>query len=325
MKNEEKNAESRIKTKKTKTKEEKVNKSLKYSVLDGSFFSVMTGFCENYISLFAIKVLNATNAQIGLLSSLPRLISSIFQLATIKVTNKVGSRKKVIVASALMQALMWLPIIIIPFFVKDFSIYYFILFVTLYFFFGSFGSPAWSSMMGDLVPENERGKYFGMRNRITGLVAFISVFGGGFLLSRISRVDIFLAFTILFLIACIARLVSVYFLNRMHEPKYEAKEEESYFSVWDFIKGMRTRNFSKFVLWRCLMAFAVSISGPFFAVYMLRDLKLDFMTYTLIISASSIASFFAMAYWGKYIDRYGNKKIFTIAGFLIPIIPLFWL
>ncbi len=322
MGSKEKIAKGRVKT---GAKDEKVKKSLKYSVLDGSFYSVMSGFGERYISPFAIKVLNATNAQIGLLASLPQLISSVIQLASINVTNKLKNRKKVIVTSAFLQALMWLPILIIPFVVKKFSIYYFILFVTLYYLFGAFASPAWSSLMGDIVPEKERGKYFGRRNRITGLVAFLSVFGGGIVLSRISDIDIFLAFTILFIIALIARLISAYFLSRMHEPKYVIKEEEAYFSIWDFIKGMQTRNFSKFVLWRCLTAFTVSIAGPFFVVYMLRDLKLDFMTFTIILAASSISSFLAMAYWGKYIDRYGNKKIFTIAGFLVPIIPLLWL
>ncbi len=47
----------------------KVHKSLRYSIIDGAAHSAMLGFTQDYIVPFALA-LNATVAQVGLLSSL---------------------------------------------------------------------------------------------------------------------------------------------------------------------------------------------------------------------------------------------------------------
>ena len=54
----------------------KIKKSLRYSILDGSFWAIMFGFGERYLAAFAV-FLKATNIQLGLLTSLPLLLASI--------------------------------------------------------------------------------------------------------------------------------------------------------------------------------------------------------------------------------------------------------
>ncbi len=76
----------------SRVRREQVKKSLRFSVLDGSAFSVMQGFTENYITPFALA-LKATTYQISLLASIPSLAMSFMQLATPKLTEKAGSRK----------------------------------------------------------------------------------------------------------------------------------------------------------------------------------------------------------------------------------------
>ena len=47
---------------------------------------------------------------------------------------------------------------------------------------GAIAGPAWFSWMGDLVPKEKRGKYFGKRNRILQAVTIITMLTAGFLL-----------------------------------------------------------------------------------------------------------------------------------------------
>jgi MFS family permease len=71
--------------------------------------------------------------------------------------------------------------------------------------------------------------------------------------------------------------------------------------------------------------FAVGISSPFFAVYMLQYLNMDFVTYSLINAASIISSILVLQRWGRHIDKNGSKWMLGISGFLVPIVPVLWI
>jgi len=300
--------------------QDKKKKSLSYSVKDGCSWAAMVGFGENYISPFAIA-LNATNQQIALLASIPQLLSSLFQLLSAKVTDLIKNRKKIILWSVIIQALIWFPLFYIPFITKN--LYFLIAFTSIYFIAGSFGSPAWNSWMGDLVEEDKRGSYFGARNRLIGIFTMFSLFIGGFILSQIKEINVFYGFGIIFGISLIARLFSAYYLKKMYEPRYVVKKKD-YFSFIDFVKRMRSTNYGIFVLFIFFFKFSVEIAGPFFAVYMLRDLQFSYLTYVFLIAASTVVTFIAMPYWGKYTDRFGNRTILKVTAFLIPVVPVLW-
>ena len=74
------------------------------------------------------------------------------------------------------------------------------------------------------------------------------------------------------------------------------------------------------------MNMATSISGPFFAPYMLKDLQFSYITFTMInLVISAVATLLFMPLWGAFIDKYGCVKTLQITAYLVPIIPLLWL
>src|SRR3989338_532485 len=160
--------------------DDKVKRSLKYSILDGTFYSMMVGFGESFFSAFAV-FLKATNIQLGLLGSLPQTLGSLSQFFSNRLIKLFNSRKRFVCIGALLEGLMYIPIALV-FFLGKFQVYYLILFICIYWILGMILSPAWSSWMGDLVNEKERGVYFGRRNRIAGFASFVSLLIGGYIL-----------------------------------------------------------------------------------------------------------------------------------------------
>ena len=298
----------------------KIDDALSYSIKDGSWWAVMNGSGETYLSAFAV-FLKATTLQIGLLGSIPQLLSSVLQLSAVKLTNKFQSRKKIVLFFVMLQALIWLAIIGISFVTK--SVWVLIVMATLYFLFGAMPNPAWTSWMGDLVPEDKRGRYFGKRNRILGFASSASVIIGGLILHRVSNIDTFLAFSILFTIAFIARIISYIYLAKQFEPKVEIREPRGQ-SFIEFIKDMKNSNFGTFSLYSMLMMFAVYIAGPMMVVYWLQTLEMSYFQYMVIISTASITSFITISYWGVHADSYGNKTILWVSSYLVAFIPLMW-
>lgn len=304
-------------------RENKIKKSLKYSVLDGSFYSVMVGFGESFFSAFAI-FLKATNFEIGLLTSLPQALGSFLQIFSKHLIDFFKSRKLFVCIAAFLQGIMYI-FIALTFFFGSFSVYFLIAFVALYWILGMILGPAWTSWMGDLVSEKERGSYFGMRNKITGFIFFISFLAAGYILQKFSASEsVYIGFLVLFSVAFVSRIVSFIYLSKKFEPEYTASEK-SYFSFTDFVRhSLFSTNYGLFVSYLCLMNFSVYISAPFFTPYMLKDLAFDYKIFTIISAAPLITKFLTMPVWGKLSDKYGTIKVLSLCGFMMPAVPLLW-
>ncbi|TAN60858.1 hypothetical protein EPN18_07830, partial [bacterium] len=177
-------------------KDEKTKKSLKYSMVDGVFTSLMTGFTQDYFTPFLL-ILGGGVAHVAALASVPNLVSSLTQLKSADITEKLRSRSRVINIFVFLQALMLLPMAALYWFGSGTAVI-FIAVVTLFTSLGSFANPAWASLMADLVANDKRGEYFGWRSKILGFVAIGSTFTAGFILHQAGRFDVALGFTALF-------------------------------------------------------------------------------------------------------------------------------
>ncbi len=310
-------------SKKEEPVEDKIRKSLKYSIMDGAFYSAMVGFGESFFSAFAI-FLKASNLQIGLLGSLPIALGSVSQLYSNRLIKWFHSRKRFVYLMALLEGLMYIPVAFV-FFLGELKVFHLIFFVSLYWIFGMIASAAWNSWMGDLVKENERGRYFGKRNKIAGLTAFVSFMLGGYILQRFTdgSEQQYIGFAIIFGLALLSRIMSFVYLTKKYEPEYVAVKEAE-FTLLDFIRQARFRNYGLLVLYLCFMNFSIYIAGPFFAAYMLYDLKFSYMTFTIISAIAIIVKYLSMPVWGMASDRFGTRKVLTLSGFLMPIVPLLW-
>lgn len=300
----------------------KIKKSLRYSFLDGIFAAIMVGMTADYITPYALQ-LRATVRQIGILNALPNLFSSLVQLKSADLAERLKSRKKIINIFVLLHALMSIPIILTPYLFKNQAVLFLIIFVTLFTAFNAFAGPAWSSLMSDYIPYKKRGRYFGWRNKMLGSVIIIATFVAGAIL-HLFKNNILKGFLIIFSIAFISRMISWFFLTRMYEVPLHIRKED-YFSFFDFVKRIRESNFLKFVLFVAGLNFSVNLAAPFFSVFMLRDLKFDYLTYTLLVTTVAVASIFTINRWGHHADRFGNLKILRFTSLFIASLPLWWL
>jgi MFS family permease len=303
-------------------------KSMNVAIKEGASFSIMDGFTSNFITPFALA-LNAGNGFISILSTLPSLLAAFSQLSVNWILRLFPKRKFLIILGILLQAFTWLPLVLLPYIIpaeqNHLRLFLLFIIITLNAIFSALISPIWISMMGDIVPQNTRGKYFGKRNSIIGGVSFVATFIAGFTLNYLSPIiGLTLTFSLMFLIAFIARLGSGYLFTKMEEPPLVMKKvDES--NLISFLKKIKTDDYGVFVMYICAFGFAVNIASPFFTVYMLKDLQFSYTQFTLITSASIIFSFLTMKFWGRISDEVGTKKIMFLTGLLIPFIPLIWI
>ena len=299
-----------------------VKKSLKNSVLDAASYSSMAGLTQNYITPYALAM-NATTTQVGFLTAIPYLAMILTQMIAPTLAERAGSRKRFILAGAFLHSLVWLPICLIPFIFQTNRIWWLILFVTLCVAFDSIGNAPWNSMMADLVPEQIRGHYFSYRTRISAMVSLLLSFVAGGILQLLTK-NIFLAFSMIFAGASISRFFSTWFLSQMVEPP-AVKPKTKQASIFELSLALGSTNIGKFIIFNALLTFTTNLASPFFSVYMLSDLKFNYLTYFIATAIPTLITLLCIPFWGKIVDRNGNVKVLRVTMLFIPLLPILWL
>ena len=205
----------------------------------------------------------------------------------------------------------------------------FLLIVCAYWAVQLMAAPAWVSLMGDLVPEAERGAYFARRSRALQLATFISMVGAGAALSSFKeRGQTLFGFAVIFGVACVARLGSMAFLWRHHDPAVSTPpNRHDWKALLEPLRLLRQRQLIRYLT---TMNFAVYLSAPFFAAYMLRlperhGLAWSYGTFTLVTAVAVVSKYLFLPLWGRAADRYGSRKCLVLSGWLVCGLPLPWL
>ncbi len=299
------------------------DRSLKHSLKDAAAYATMFGAGESYLSAFAI-FLRATTPQIGLLAALPGLLASFMQLVSAWLGKRSGRRQAIILAGASLQALMWLPVALLPLVFPTLAVPLLVVAVIVYQCGAHLAAPQWLSLMGDIVPERRRGRFFALRTKVVSLVTFVSLVIAGTVLHEFDVSGRTLTgFLVVFAVAATARWVSVYQLSKMHDPPgHTAAMELPIGEGW--LDRLRHSNFVRFSMFFSLMQLSVAIASPYFAVYMLRDLEFSYGQFMANSGMSVLAQFLTLNQWGRISDVFGNRRVLSTTGLLLPLMPLLW-
>ncbi len=315
--------ESKKRRRKEKTdskvkEEENLRRDLDNSIAEGSFTTASSSIVSSYSTPFALA-LGASNTEIGLLNSVQSLAGILSQLPGAWFTRRM-TRKRIWTLCTLASRVFLIPLIFMGLFLSDAAeIWLLIALLGLVSFFSSMRGPAWSSMMGDIVPQDRRGRYFGNRNMIIGAAGMVATLAAG------AAVYLW-GFPSIFAAAIILSLISIAFFSRIREP--ELRQEKPYhyrlhFHPSDLLLQIRTnRNFAVFTAYMTAVNFSVNIAAPFVAVYMLKDLDIGYGWFAILVTVGALVQVASMRYWGSRCDRYGNRKILVISGILICFVPL---
>lgn len=302
-----------------------VERSLDASIKDGAAYYVMMGLGELYVGACAVY-LGAPDWLVGLLSTVPLFLGACAQALTPPLIDRTGRRRVWYMAGSWAQAVTWLPMIAALWVPRAAGVWILLGSFVLYFASVQFTVPAWTSVMGDLVPAKTRGRYFGRRNAVGILVQFVATLLAGYGLRVFKQGGHEeRGFTLIFAGAFLARLASIYYLSRMEEPPYNPRREDK-FTLVQFFRRLPQSNFAKFVVFVACMNASAHFVGCLFNVYFLRTLKYPYWwQYTTAVSMIIVVQIPALVFWGRIADRYGNKKVLVTTAVGVAVLPALWL
>ena len=304
----------------------KTHPHLRRPIVEGLLSAIMSGSGEAYLSAYAI-FLGASAMEAGLVTALPPLIGSLILLMLLRKIVRIRSRVKTLANLSALQALVWIPTALLAFLPEsNISIILLLIFLTtLHYGISAVLSPIWSSLMGDIIPPEIRGTYFGHRNKTVLLSSLITTTGAGVLLQYSDNLNLTKwGYLIIFITACCARFGSSRMLKQYPDLQNNEKLEDS-FTFSEFLKRSHHSNFLKFTTFVGIYNFTVFISAPFIAYYLLRGLQYTYVEFTLVISVSIIAQLITMQRWGRLADEFGTKKILIVSCIGHSLCEFLWL
>lgn len=326
-----------------KTSKDVIRRSLKASTLDGVFAAVFSNITGGVLLSNFLLELGGTSTQIGLLSSIP-MLANLVQPIGAYLSERTTSRHLYCLWIYGISRLFWV-ILAVGIFVTswqqlslDHLLWLTLGITAVSHLLGAFGSASWLSWMAVIVPPRLRGRYFSFRNSAANLINLICVPLLGLIVATWFSGSL-QGYGIVLILGIICGFVSLSFQfwivdvnpQLQHtlplEPDHEAiapvaANPPSFLTTLLYI--LRDRNFLMFLLYFNLWMFSVSMSGPFFNLYLLDNLRLSIGQVTIYNSLTPGANLLMLVFWGKLADRIGNRPILLGVGILVAITPLLW-
>jgi len=316
---------------KTMHDEDKIISGLRISIAEGALahaFANLTG--SLFLPAFAI-LLGANAFQIGLLASV-QFFATLAQFPGAVLVERLTHRKKIAVSFSFCARALWLPLIVYGLYTSADAgrgnlLNLLIILVIVYHILASISGVSWLSWMSAMVPEEIRGRFFGLRNSILGMMTIIVTIGGGYFLDWFPKIfpdqPRINSFYLLFAAAVVSGLSSSILLSKQIEPKNLLPFTGRYLQF--FTEPLRNMNFRRLLTFAFFWSFAVNFAAPFYVVYMLKDLSMSYILISTFSVLSALADLTGMGIWGHYSDHMGNRPIMIITAGIAAFLPFFWL
>ncbi|MDD5337131.1 MAG: MFS transporter [Candidatus ainarchaeum sp.] len=287
-------------------------KTMRYSIVDGSLWAVMYYIGTRFLTPFAVA-LRAPIEIISALNASGSLMDGVGEKFIVHFSPFGWQRKKVTIFSVFLQSLCYLLLSLVAYLAwqgldRGISGILLVALAALSFFFGGTANPPWIALMGDVVPSEKRASWFGFRSRIQNFVALAAVLCAGLVLGYAGR-EVLLGFALLFFFSFTARLAGAYFLGKHIDP-----HPGSRFTASGPAPGFRT-----FCIIQFLLYFTLTVGSPFIDVYYLGVLGIGYLNFSLLLLATLLIYSLSYYHWGRLIEHYGPRAVLVSSTALLPI------
>ncbi len=313
--------------------------NLRYSLIE-ALFAVPCVFLAApgnvVMTVLLTRYFQLSGAQFGLLVALPALFNAL-QLAVIPVLQRRYTARQVALGAGWLHALaMFALAAVLPYLRTDGGGGVFFI---LLFFMGlqagamAIAAVSWTSWAQEFTPERIRGNYFGRRNRAFQLVTVVFLVAMGWWLTRQSeggKEALLWGLVAVLGLSMVSRFNSLRLMARTQSPVDVAVAREGMAAVqgrseagrswrWQLQRVLVRPQFLRYLGFGAAFGFTSGLMGPFFNVFMLEVLKMSVGQVTAVVVLSSVTGAAAMAGWGPFIDRYGNRPVmvFCLTGWMV--------
>ncbi len=297
--------------------------SLRWLWFDGAFALGIDSIVTTYFMLY-IVALGATSAQVGLLAALSGLGAAFALLPGAMLVERIGRRKEIVLAAG--GSVGRIAILLaagLPFLARgESAVVLAIALSVLRDTSGNLSLPAWTSLVADIVPAQQRGRYFGSRTIGMTASGMITAFIAGWIINRVGGLP---GYQWAFLFAFAFGAASFFCFSRIQDPSPAPPARIASADASPILGSvLKHPVFLALCLHSAVWNFSLNVAAPFFNIYLVHNLQANAIQVGVLAAAGSVAGLPALRYFGPLADRWGPRRIVLITSLFIPILPLAW-
>lgn len=289
----------------------------KMSIYHGMASAVAQNTSNSYIPIFAMTILGATNYQVGLISSLPPLITLLMTLPAAILLNRAFEQKRLVAFSVLAARFVFLLIAFISYVPGSFGSWLLLALIAAMSVPNTMANMGRQSFIGNIIEETRRAQFFSDRNRLLTVVGLFVTLTIGIVMKDITANRI--AYQILFMFTFVVGVVELYFLLRHDEPIRERNVENKRAMDWSIFKNNK---YVLFLIVALVFNFGQVNGMGIFNIYNVRYAEATIFWISMFNVANMIAQILSFSFWRKWSQKYGNMSVFVWVAFGMSTAPL---
>lgn len=230
---------------------------------------------------------------------------SIILLASLM--ERFSSYKKVTIALTVLSKLTTLLLVLIPVFIPaKAQIGVFIPLMIAAFTLQAQTTVILNNWLVSFVEEKKSGRYIAGRQTFVLAVTVILSLAGGRLLDFMSGA--YIGFVILFSAAFLMAVLEIVTLSHIPDAKKPQTQKNKTRYLDMLLVPMKSKPYLGFAVYIFLFYLALAIADSFTVVYMIRYLRLSYVTTTAMQMIITLPQIFLLGIWGRISDRKGHQS-----------------
>jgi len=296
------------------TNEQAINgpTSLRPLYLRSVIASFGNGVMAPYTTVYAVQ-LGASPSEMGWFRSLTNLSASVMQVPWGNVSDKLGSRVPFIVLGSILSSLLWLPMIYVR------TSGELVALAVAQAFISSMVAPAWSALIGDMVPHSGRGSVTATINAAASFGSILATLMSGYVMTIVGG-TLSQMYMIPLILAAVFGFTASFTMLTLRE-KREARPRQ--WGSWrSLLRG--NPNFRTFCLISVAHSFFMAMAWPIFPITVVKVIKADTMQIAYLSVIQGSVSLIVRRFVGRLVDRAGRKPLIVFGRAGIVLVPVIY-
>lgn len=279
-----------------------------------------TGMINPFVGPYAVKELGASSSEMGWFQSMSNMSNNVMQVFWGRLSDRLGRRIPFIVLGGLIVAFLWVPMLFMR------SARQLVMLISLQALLGSMAVPAWTALIGDLVPFSRLGRFNATINLWASVGSILATMASGVIMTAVGgsvRNQIIIPIAIATACGLSSSVVMVY-IKTEKTRKDGTKVKKAFIKdLYDVFKiAEKSSDFVKYCICSAVFNFFMSIAWPLFSITQVKVLKASMLEIALLSVIQGIFTIIFIGWAGRLADSVGRKPLLIFVRFSYVSVPL---
>lgn len=277
--------------------------------------ALSNGLSNPFMNVYAV-MLGATPSEMSLFRATSN-ISGAIQIIFGFLADKLRNRTLIIFVSSIISSILWIPISLCS------NPTQLIMLLSLQAFINAMSAPAWASLIGDIMPQEQRGHITAAINTSAAIGSMLATLFSGFFINLNSSSRTFVELKIVLIISALLGIIA-----SLVTLKIKSKNDVLYnkVSITKVLSQMREQeDFMLFTTLTFAFSYFQSIPWPLFAITQVKVLNITMLQVAYMTVINSVSALIFRPVVGKMVDKIGRKTLIIVGRTGIFIVPLVYM